>query len=190
MLYLCSFDLRNPEAMRAATKEVQSVLETDEESISLDGKHISLNRKQLDNMPILGITILCRIILCRNHTTNSMVFYLLPCECLLQNSYEISKETVEQETVCSLATANTTRLPNVPGSTESTKIHMNSTFSWVMACLNNPPQLHNLDPWIILNTILFGYVFKSNKKVLPKLKSLFLSREAMFSNTITSISSQ
>lgn len=83
MLCLSSFDLRSPEAMRAATKEVQSVLESAEESISLDGKHISLNRKQLDNMPILGMTTLCRIILCRNHTTISMVFCLLPYKCLL-----------------------------------------------------------------------------------------------------------
>uniref|UniRef100_A0A8C3E6G1 cholesterol 7alpha-monooxygenase n=2 Tax=Corvus moneduloides TaxID=1196302 RepID=A0A8C3E6G1_CORMO len=49
--------LKNPEAMRAATKEVQLVLESAEESISLDGKHISLNRKQLDNMPILDSII-------------------------------------------------------------------------------------------------------------------------------------
>lgn len=43
--------------MRAATKEVQSVLESDGE-ISFDGKHISLTRKQLDNMPVLGMIIL------------------------------------------------------------------------------------------------------------------------------------
>lgn len=48
--------------MRAAAKEVQNVLESAEESISLDGKHISLNRKQLDNMPILGMTILSWIV--------------------------------------------------------------------------------------------------------------------------------
>lgn len=154
--------------MRAATKEVQNVLESAEESISLDGKHISLNRKQLDNMPILGM-----IILCRNHTTLPMVFYLLPYKCLLWNSYGISKETVEQENICSLATANTTRIPNVSGGTEIIKIHMKSTFSWVIPCLNNPALLHNTAPWIILNNILFGYVFKSNKNVLPKLKSLF-----------------
>lgn len=136
--------------MRAATKEVQRVLESAEESISLDGKHISLNRKQLDNMPILGMIILCRIILCRNHATISMVFYLLPYKFLLWNSYGISKETVEQETRCSLAIANTTRLPDVPGGTESIKIYMNSTFSWVMVCLNNPIQLNNIDPWITI----------------------------------------
>lgn len=48
--------------MRAATKEVQNVLESAEESISLDGKCISLNRKQLDNMPILGMVILSWIV--------------------------------------------------------------------------------------------------------------------------------
>lgn len=48
--------------MRAAAKEVQNILESAEESISLDGKHISLNRKQLDNMPILGMTILSWIV--------------------------------------------------------------------------------------------------------------------------------
>lgn len=55
-----SFDFRNPEAMRAATKEVQSILESAGEEIRLDGNYISLNRKQLDNMPVLGITILFR----------------------------------------------------------------------------------------------------------------------------------
>ncbi|KFQ47214.1 PREDICTED: cholesterol 7-alpha-monooxygenase [Nestor notabilis] len=49
--------LKNPEAMRAATKEVQSILESDGEKISFDGKRISLNRKQLDNMPVLDSII-------------------------------------------------------------------------------------------------------------------------------------
>lgn len=69
--------------MRAATKEVQSILESAGEKISLDGKHISLNRKQLDNMPILGMVILCRST--RNHSTAFTVFYLLPYKCLLWN---------------------------------------------------------------------------------------------------------
>ncbi|KAM9302898.1 cytochrome P450 7A1 [Morus bassanus] len=49
--------LKSPEAMRAAIKEVQSILESAGEKISLDGKHISLNRKQLDNMPVLDSII-------------------------------------------------------------------------------------------------------------------------------------
>ncbi|XP_071410581.1 cytochrome P450 7A1 isoform X2 [Pithys albifrons albifrons] len=49
--------LKSPEAMRAAIKEVQNILESAEEDISLYGKHISLNRKQLDNMPILDSII-------------------------------------------------------------------------------------------------------------------------------------
>lgn len=69
--------------MRAATKEVQSILESAGEKVSLDGKHISLNRKQLDNMPVLGMIILCRRT--RNHPTIFTVFYLLPYKCLLRN---------------------------------------------------------------------------------------------------------
>ncbi|NXU71866.1 CP7A1 monooxygenase, partial [Oreotrochilus melanogaster] len=49
--------LKNPEAMRAAIKEVRSVLESAEEKISFDAKPISLNRKQLDNMPVLDSII-------------------------------------------------------------------------------------------------------------------------------------
>lgn len=64
---------RNPEAMRAATKEVQSVLESAGEKISLDGNYISLNRKQLDNMPVLGITSLFRST--RNHPITFSIFY-------------------------------------------------------------------------------------------------------------------
>lgn len=62
--------------MRAATKEVQHILESAGEKISLGGKHISLNRKQLDNMPVLGMIILRRSN--RNHPTIFTVFYLLP----------------------------------------------------------------------------------------------------------------
>lgn len=82
MLHLCSFDLRSPEAMRAATKEVQSVLESAEESVSLNGKHISLNRKQLDNMPILGMTILCRIVYAEitlPFSCSSIYYYINAC---------------------------------------------------------------------------------------------------------------
>lgn len=59
--------------MRAATEEVQSVLESAGEKISLDGNYISLNRKQLDNMPVLGITILFRST--RNCPTIFNIFY-------------------------------------------------------------------------------------------------------------------
>ena len=71
--------------MRAATKEVQSILESAGEKISLDGKHISLNRKQLDNMPVLGMTVLCRS--ARSHPTIFTIFYLLPYKHLLWNYY-------------------------------------------------------------------------------------------------------
>lgn len=73
LLYTSFFDFRNPEAMRAATEEVQSVLESAGEKISLDGNYISLNRKQLDNMPVLGITILFRST--RNCPTIFNIFY-------------------------------------------------------------------------------------------------------------------
>lgn len=128
--------------MRAATKEVQSILESAGEKVSLDGKHISLNRKQLDNMPVLGMIILCRST--RNHHTIFTVFYLLPYKCLLRNCYGISQQTPEQKPVCFLAIANTIRLPNVPGGTESIKIYMSSTFPCVMACVNTATQLHNI----------------------------------------------
>ncbi|XP_019374572.1 PREDICTED: cholesterol 7-alpha-monooxygenase [Gavialis gangeticus] len=49
--------IRNPEAMKAATEEVKNMLEDAGEKISLDGKYISLNRKQLDNMPVLDSII-------------------------------------------------------------------------------------------------------------------------------------
>lgn len=50
-IYFC---FRNPEAMKAATEEVQRVLENAGEKVDLNRKHISLNRKQLDDMPVLG----------------------------------------------------------------------------------------------------------------------------------------
>ncbi|XP_025910490.1 cholesterol 7-alpha-monooxygenase [Apteryx rowi] len=49
--------IKSPEAMRAATEEVKTVLESAGEKIGLDSKNISLNRKQLDNMPILDSII-------------------------------------------------------------------------------------------------------------------------------------
>ncbi|XP_025905874.1 cholesterol 7-alpha-monooxygenase [Nothoprocta perdicaria] len=49
--------IKSPEAMTAATEEVQTTLESAGEKISLDSKNISLNRKQLDNMPILDSII-------------------------------------------------------------------------------------------------------------------------------------
>lgn len=45
--------------MKAATEEVKNTLEDAGEKISLDGKYISLNRKQLDNMPVLGMFSIC-----------------------------------------------------------------------------------------------------------------------------------
>jgi len=128
--------------MRAATKEVQSILESAGEKISLDGKHISLNRKQLDSMPVLGMIILSRST--RNHATLFTVFCLLPHKCLLRHYYGISQETLERNPIYSLAIANAISLPNVPGGTESIKIHMNGTFLAVMACLNTATQLRNI----------------------------------------------
>lgn len=62
--------------MRAAAKEVQSTLESAGEKISLDGHHISLTRKQLDNMPVLGMMVLCRGT--RNRAAVLAVLYFLP----------------------------------------------------------------------------------------------------------------
>ncbi|XP_038246249.1 cytochrome P450 7A1 isoform X2 [Dermochelys coriacea] len=49
--------IRSPEAMKAAIEEVQKTLGNAGEKINLDGKCISLNRKQLDNMPVLDSII-------------------------------------------------------------------------------------------------------------------------------------
>ncbi|XP_025035793.1 cytochrome P450 7A1 isoform X1 [Pelodiscus sinensis] len=49
--------IRSPEAMKAATEELQKTLESAGEKITLDGKHISLDRKQMDNMPVLDSII-------------------------------------------------------------------------------------------------------------------------------------
>ncbi|XP_029447200.1 cholesterol 7-alpha-monooxygenase [Rhinatrema bivittatum] len=49
--------IRSPEAMRAATEEVHSVLEDALQKISVNGQFISLSREQLDNMPILDSII-------------------------------------------------------------------------------------------------------------------------------------
>ncbi|XP_030046016.1 cholesterol 7-alpha-monooxygenase [Microcaecilia unicolor] len=49
--------IRSPEAMKAATEEVYNVLENACQKISLNGTFISLNRQQLDNMPILDSII-------------------------------------------------------------------------------------------------------------------------------------
>uniref|UniRef100_A0ABM5GDC3 Cytochrome P450 7A1 n=1 Tax=Pogona vitticeps TaxID=103695 RepID=A0ABM5GDC3_9SAUR len=49
--------IRNPKAMKAATEEVQKVLENAGIKISSHRKHISLNRKQLDGMPVLDSII-------------------------------------------------------------------------------------------------------------------------------------
>ncbi|KAJ7338854.1 hypothetical protein JRQ81_012756 [Phrynocephalus forsythii] len=49
--------IKNPEAMKAATEEIQRVLEKAGIIISSNRKHISLNRKQLDSMPVLDSII-------------------------------------------------------------------------------------------------------------------------------------
>ncbi|XP_053107014.1 cytochrome P450 7A1 isoform X2 [Hemicordylus capensis] len=49
--------IRNPEAMKAATEEVQRVLAKTNEKIGLERKPIYLNRKQLDDMPVLDSII-------------------------------------------------------------------------------------------------------------------------------------
>ncbi|XP_062985917.1 cytochrome P450 7A1 isoform X2 [Elgaria multicarinata webbii] len=49
--------MRNPEAMKAATKEMQRVLENAGEKIDSSRKPVSLNRKQLDDMPVLDSII-------------------------------------------------------------------------------------------------------------------------------------
>ncbi|XP_066481056.1 cytochrome P450 7A1 [Tiliqua scincoides] len=49
--------IRNPEAIKAATEEVQRMLENAGERIDLNKKRISLNRKQLDDMPVLDSII-------------------------------------------------------------------------------------------------------------------------------------
>ncbi|XP_069478437.1 cytochrome P450 7A1 [Ambystoma mexicanum] len=51
------YTIRNPDALRAATDEVQKVLEKSGQKVSLDGKHISLTRDDLENMPVLDSII-------------------------------------------------------------------------------------------------------------------------------------
>lgn len=59
--YTVPFNYRNPKAMKAATEEIQRVLEKAGVKISSNRKHISLNRKQLDGMPVLGMLVLIYI---------------------------------------------------------------------------------------------------------------------------------
>lgn len=49
-----SFSFRNLSAMKAATKEAERVLKDAGEKICTSRKPICLNKKQLDDMPILG----------------------------------------------------------------------------------------------------------------------------------------
>ncbi|XP_054841859.1 cytochrome P450 7A1 [Eublepharis macularius] len=49
--------IKNPEAMKAAMEEVQRVLENPTEKMGLNRKCVSLNRKQLDDMPVLDSII-------------------------------------------------------------------------------------------------------------------------------------
>ncbi|XP_006003615.1 cytochrome P450 7A1 [Latimeria chalumnae] len=49
--------IRSPEAMKAATEEVQKTLEKSGQKASLDGSHISLMREELNNMPVLDSII-------------------------------------------------------------------------------------------------------------------------------------
>ncbi|KAG8442028.1 hypothetical protein GDO86_010990 [Hymenochirus boettgeri] len=48
--------LRCPDAMKAAGEEVHQVLEKASQKVSFDGKYIFLNRHELDEMPVLGMT--------------------------------------------------------------------------------------------------------------------------------------
>lgn len=59
--------------MKAATEEVQKTLENAGEKINLDGKCISLNRKQLDNMPVLGMVTTCN----STRNTHFQIFFYL-----------------------------------------------------------------------------------------------------------------
>ena len=59
-LYIFSFLLtfhRNPEAMKAATEEVNKTLENAGQKVSFDGSPVHLNQIQLDNMPVLGVLV-------------------------------------------------------------------------------------------------------------------------------------
>ncbi|XP_043930161.1 cytochrome P450 7A1-like [Protopterus annectens] len=50
--------IRNPEGMKAAKGEVQKTLERNGQIPNLGGKHISLSREELDNMPVLSSIIM------------------------------------------------------------------------------------------------------------------------------------
>ncbi|KAJ1192027.1 hypothetical protein NDU88_001339 [Pleurodeles waltl] len=51
------YTIRNPDALRAATDEVHRVLEKSGQKVSLDGKHISLKREELEDMSVLDSII-------------------------------------------------------------------------------------------------------------------------------------
>lgn len=58
LLYIFAFLLtfnRSPEAMKAATEEVNKTLENAGQKISFDDKPICLNQMQLNDMPVLGM---------------------------------------------------------------------------------------------------------------------------------------
>ena len=59
-LYIFSFLLtfhRKPEAMKAATEEVNKTLENAGQKVSFEDNPIHLNQTQLDNMPMLGVLV-------------------------------------------------------------------------------------------------------------------------------------
>ncbi|XP_028592723.2 cytochrome P450 7A1 [Podarcis muralis] len=83
--------IRNPKAMEAAIKEVQRVLENAEIKIDSTRKPISLNRKQLDDMPVLDSVIKEAIRL----SSASMTVRVAKEDFVLQlgsNSYNIRKD--------------------------------------------------------------------------------------------------
>ncbi|KAM6454583.1 cytochrome P450 7A1 isoform 1-T1 [Liasis olivaceus] len=85
--------IRNPSAMKAATEEAHRVLENDGEKICSSRKPISLNRKQLDDMPILDSIIKEALRL----SSASMTVRVAKEDFTLQlgsNSYNIRKDDI------------------------------------------------------------------------------------------------
>ncbi|XP_044280311.1 cytochrome P450 7A1 [Varanus komodoensis] len=85
--------MRNPTAMKAATEEVQRVLENAGEKVDSNRKPISLNRKQLDDMPVLDSIIKEAIRL----SSASMTVRVVKEDFVLQlrsGSYNIRKDDI------------------------------------------------------------------------------------------------
>lgn len=61
--FLLTFN-RSPEAMKAATEEVNKTLESAGQKSSLEHQPICLNQMHLNDMPVLGmLNLLCSILL-------------------------------------------------------------------------------------------------------------------------------